>query len=189
MLAVQTTRAGQIIGLSSESSGGLMVHGGLAEKEGDGLILAGPGGAGKTTVSERLQSPWRSLSDDAALVVRDTSGQYWGHPWPTWSRFMFGGPGGCWDVHQAVPLRRIVFLCRSSWDGLEPVSQGRASVLLAESAEQAGGSVLRRIQPDEARATRLRRFEAASCIARRIPCYQLHLSPNGNFERVIGSLW
>ena len=31
--------------------------------------------------------PWRSLCDDATLVVRDASGRYWAHPWPTWSRF------------------------------------------------------------------------------------------------------
>ena len=38
---------------------GLFLHGALAERNGFGVILAGPSGVGKTTASVRLPSPWR----------------------------------------------------------------------------------------------------------------------------------
>ena len=59
---------------------GLLLHGALAVHNGAGFILAGPSGVGKTTASRRLPLPWRSLSDDCVLVVRDANGRYWAHP-------------------------------------------------------------------------------------------------------------
>ena len=89
---------------SSEKNGGLLVHGALAEWNGIGVILAGPGGVGKTTASKRLPRPWRSLSDDNTLIVKSPDGTYWAHPWPTWSRYRQGDMSGSWDVQAAVKL-------------------------------------------------------------------------------------
>lgn len=83
-----------VIVLDVENRGGLLLHGALAECKRQGVILAGPGTVGKTTASRRLRLPWHSLSDDATLVVRDRAGRFGAHPWPTWSRFMFGGSWG-----------------------------------------------------------------------------------------------
>lgn len=102
--ALQLVQLSLAIASWAEDRGGLLLHGALAEHDGRGAILAGPGGVGKTTASRRLPPSWRSLSDDVALVVRGVDGKYWAHPWPTWSRFMFGGPCGSWDVQHAVPL-------------------------------------------------------------------------------------
>jgi SynChlorMet cassette protein ScmC len=95
-----------------QARGGLLLHGGLAENQpgGYGAILAGPSGAGKSTASRRLHRPWRSLSDDAVLVVRDRGGAYRAHPWPTRSAFLPWGSGGTWDVGYAVLLKGIFYL-------------------------------------------------------------------------------
>ena len=90
---VQLIQLSMVIAREAQSLGGVLLHGALAERDGIGVILAAPGGTGKTTASERLPSPWQSLCDDVTLVVRDTKGNYCAHPWPTWSRF-FGEEAG-----------------------------------------------------------------------------------------------
>jgi SynChlorMet cassette protein ScmC len=87
-----------ILAREAQTCGGVLLHGALAEWNGLGVILAAPGGMGKTTASNRLPAPWRSLSDDLTLIVRDSQKNYWAHPWPTWSRFLWGGAGGEWNV-------------------------------------------------------------------------------------------
>ena len=109
-LAIQLMKMSLIFCSHIESQGGLLIHGALAEKHGIGVILAGPGDVGKTTASGRLPAPWISLSDDCTLIVRDGKGGYRTHPWPTWSTFMYGGPGGSWDVQYSVPLKAIFVL-------------------------------------------------------------------------------
>ncbi len=104
-MAFQLTRISKIVANYSEKNGGLLVHGALAEWNGQGVILAGPGGVGKTTASKRLPRPWRSLSDDNTLIVKSPDGSYWAHPWPTWSQYRQGKMSGSWDVQTAVQAR------------------------------------------------------------------------------------
>ncbi len=181
MLAVQVMLVGSLIARQAECRGGLLLHGALAERDRCGVILAGPGGIGKTTACRRLQPPWRSLCDDATLVVRDQGGTYWGHPWPTWSNFMWGGPGGSWDVQHAVPLRAIFFLTQAQKDHLESVETAQAVCLLLKSAEQTLRPMMRGLGEDEIRAHRLLRFDNVCALARAVPCYQLRLSHDGAF--------
>jgi len=181
MLATQLMRLSLVIGRHAQTRGGLLLHGGLAERDGCGVILAGPGGIGKTTASQRLPPPWRALCDDTTLVVRDEQGTYWAHPWPTWSDFMFGGPGGTWDVQHAVPLRGIFFLVQAHEDQVEPLGVGEAVCLLVESAEQASRPMSRGMEENEVRALRLHRFDNVSALAQTVPCYLLRLTLTGGF--------
>ena len=48
----------------AQTRGEVLLHGALAEKDGIGVILAAPGGTGKTTASDRLLAPWRSRCDE-----------------------------------------------------------------------------------------------------------------------------
>jgi len=189
LLAIQLIRVAATVALDVERRGGLLLHGALAEREGQGVLLAGPAGSGKSTASERLPPPWRSLCDDATLVVRDPQGSYWAHPWPTWSEFMFGGRGGSWDVQHAVPLRGLFFLAQDEQDRVEPVGAGQAAMLLIESAEQVSAVIQRGMEAQELRAVRLQRFDNVCALARAVPCYELHLSLTGAFweemERVL----
>jgi len=162
--------------LDVQSRKGLLVHGALVERNGLGTILAGPSGVGKTTTSNRLQPPWRSLSDDLTLIVCDHQGRYWAHPWPTWSRFEDGGPGGSWDVCHAVPLKGIFFLAKAQENRAVGLGAGEAACMLMEVAEQA--SYRFHWLEDDA-ANRLQKFGNACALVKVVPAFILHLSLNG----------
>ncbi len=169
--------------------GGLLFHGALAEYRGSGFLLGGPGEVGKSTASRRLPPPWRSLSDDMALVVQDGSGQFWAHPWPTWSRFLYEGPGGSWHVEHAVPLRAVFFLDQSPFDRLEPISSTQATALTMESAEELAREVLFVVTDAEAvRWLCAEALAAARNLAAAVPAYSLKLTAEGRFWEMIGGV-
>ena len=178
-------RLSLIFAREAQARGGFLIHGALAERDGMGVILAAPGGMGKTTASDRLPAPWRSLCDDTALVVRDVHGIYWAHPWPTWSRFMDGGPGGTWDVQTAVPLKGIFVLARAVENRAERVGPGQAVSLLVECVGQASTSMARGLSEGELRALHLERFDNLCAMARIIPVHVLHISLAGAFWQEI----
>jgi len=127
---------------------------------------------------------WRALADDATLVVRDAAGQYWTHPWPTWSRF-FGPEAGdgsdTWDVQRAAPLRAIFVLEQGDEDRAEPLGPGHTVCLLAELARQTSTHFLRGWPLDEVAAFNLQRFENLCALVRAVPAYTLHVSLAGAF--------
>ena len=161
------------------------MHGALAERDGIGVILVAPGGTGKTTASNRLPAPWRSLSDDTTLVVRDPQGNYWAHPWPTWSRFLDGGPGGTWDVQSAVPVKGIFVLAQAAQDRAERVGPGQAVSLLGECVGQVSGFMTPGLPKEELQALHLERFNNLCALARVVPTHVLHISLTGAFWQEI----
>jgi signal peptidase I len=169
--------------------GGLLLHGALAEYKGSGFIMAGPGTIGKSTASRRLPLPWRSLSDDRTMVVRDGKGRFRAHPWPTWSRFYDNGPGGCWAVEDNVPLRAIFFLGQSPSDRLEPVNATQATALALESAIDLAWETRRTTEESAAQTLYGEGISAARALAAAVPAYSLKLSLGGRFweeiERVL----
>ncbi len=169
----------------AQTRGGVLLHGALAEKDGIGVILAAPGGTGKTTASNRLPAPWRSLCDDTTLVVRDSQGNYWAHPWPTWSRFVWGRSGGTWDVQNAVPLKGVFFLSQAVEDRVESVGPGHAVSLLVSCAEQTSPLMARGLSKEETRALHLERFNNLCALARVVPAHVLRISLTGAFWQEI----
>ena len=171
---VEVSRA---VGEAVQARGGLLLHGGLAENQpgGYGVILAGPSGAGKSTASLRLHWPWRSLSDDAVLVVRDREGAYWAHPWPTRSAFLPGGSGGSWDVGYAVLLKGIFYLEHGEYVHAERLGPGHAVCLLMQSAEQTFWP--RGSGHPQGNVTRLRgeRFSNVCALAQAVPAFHLRM--------------
>jgi hypothetical protein len=169
----------------AQARGGFLIHGALAERDGMGVILTAPGGTGKTTASNRLPPPWRSLCDDTTLVVRDPQGNYWAHPWPTWSCFQDKGPGGSWDVQNAVPLKGIFFLAQAVEDRVERVGHGQAVSLLVECVGQVSTFITPSLFKEELRALHLERFNNLCALARVIPAHVLHISLTGAFWQEI----
>ncbi len=170
-----------------QSRGGALIHGALAEWGGCGVIFAGPGGVGKSTISRRLPSPWRSLSDDMTLIDRDANGAYWAHPWPTWSRFMWGGEGGSWDVQRALPLRAIFILEQADRTQIEPCGAWQAAMLLQEVADQASFFAYDSLDCDCARRFRIERFNSVCAIAKQIPTAILRTSLSEPFADFVAS--
>jgi SynChlorMet cassette protein ScmC len=178
---VNLVRLSLIFAREAQARGGVLIHGALAERDGIGVILAAPSGTGKTTASNRLPAPWRSLCDDITLVVPDPQGNYWAHPWPTWSRFQEGGVGGTWDVQSAVALKSIFFLARAVEDRVERVGPGHAVSMLGECVEQVSMFMAPGLFKEELRALYLERFNNLCALARIIPAHVLHISLTGAF--------
>src|SRR4030067_269672 len=149
---VNLVRLSLILAHEAQAHGGVLIHGALAERDGIGVILAAPGGTGKTTASNRLPVPWRSLCDDTTLVVRNPQGNYWAHPWPTCSCFLEGESGGTWDVQKAVPVKGIFFLVQAGEDRVDRGGAGEAVGLLGESVGQSSGFMASGLCQDEVRA-------------------------------------
>jgi SynChlorMet cassette protein ScmC len=184
-LYIQLMQLSLVFARDIQTRGGVLIHGALAERDGIGVILAAPGGTGKTTAGNRLPAPWRSLCDDTTLVVRDPQGNYRAHPWPTWSRFLGGGPGGTWDVQSAVPVKGIFFLAQAVEDRVERVGPGHAVSLLVECAEQTSQLMARGLCKEELRALNLERFNNLCALARVVPAHVLHISLTGAFWQEI----
>jgi SynChlorMet cassette protein ScmC len=173
----------------AHSNSAMLLHGALVELEGCSVLLAGPGGVGKSTACARLPAPWRTVCDDSTLVVCDRDNVHWAHPWPTWSDFLYGGAGGSWDVQTPVRLTAIFFLEQAAADHAESCGEAKAVCLLLEAAEQGSRLSLRGKSKTESRAQNLKRFEIICKLAKRIPCYSLSLSKSAPFwheiERVL----
>jgi SynChlorMet cassette protein ScmC len=185
----QMRRIASQIARETMSRGGLLFHGALAERRGSGFVMAGPGGVGKSTASRRLPPPWRSMCDDMTLVVRDGKGRFWAHPWPTWSRFLYNGPGGSWKVEHAVPIQAIFFLAQSRDDQLEPVNATQATALAIVSAEELAREVLLELaDADAARRLCSEALSSAKGLAAAVPAYSLGFSLDGRFWEKIESV-
>jgi hypothetical protein len=174
-LYIQLMQLSLVFARDVQTRGGVLIHGALAERDGIGVILAAPGGTGKTTAGNRLPAPWRSLCDDTTLVVRDPQGNYRAHPWPTWSRFL----------ESAVPVKGIFFLAQAVENRVERVGPGHAVSLLVECAEQTSQLMARGLCKEELRAMNLERFNNLCALARVIPGHVLHISLTGAFWKEI----
>ncbi len=182
---VNLVRLSLVIARQAQALGGVLIHGALAERNGMGVLLTAPGGTGKTTASNRLPAPWHSLCDDTTLVVRDQQGNYWAHPWPTWSRFLDEGAGGAWDVQNAIPLTGIFLLARAVEDRVERVGPGQAVSILVECTGQASTFMEPGLFKEEIRALHLERFNNLCALARVIPAHVLHITLTGPFWQEI----
>lgn len=174
------------------SRGGFLVHGALVQTPGrrEGIILAGPGTVGKTTASNRLPLPWRALSDDTTLVLRDGRGRYMAHPWPTWSRFFptpdgRPGPGGSWAVQNGLPLKAIFFLAQAAEDRITPLAATPAVAYLMQTMQHVTWQLTPDLPADQARTLHRQQLAVAEELVRTIPASTLHLSLTGTFWKLI----
>jgi SynChlorMet cassette protein ScmC len=177
----QLTRVSQIVANASEKKGGLLVHGALAEWNGIGVIMAGPGGVGKTTASNRLPHPWCSLSDDNTLIVKSPDGTYWAHPWPTWSQYRQGDMCGSWNVQAAVKLGLICMLRQGKNDLLCPFPVLQIISELVDVSGQASWYLPMEMNRNAIRRINLIRFHNAIEIGNHIPVCRLEISLGGKF--------
>ncbi|RJX21226.1 MAG: SynChlorMet cassette protein ScmC [Desulfobulbus sp.] len=183
----------QALARAELSRGALLIHGALISAPGPrqyGVILAGPGTVGKTTASNRLPPPWRSLCDDTSFVDYCRSGGFMAHPWPTWSRFFRDpdgkpGPGGKWDVRNGLPLKAIFFLARGREDQITPLPVASAMAFLKETVQQVSFLMPHGLPDDQARLLHHKQLAAAEQLVRAIPAFTLRLSLTGSFWNLI----
>lgn len=170
-----------IVHANAVKSGALPLHAGLVEHEGRGVLLAGPGGVGKSTCCRRIPGPWRSQCDDEVLVVKDATGEFRSHPFPTWSDYLWGRQAKTWDVQQHYPIKGIVFLKQGEKDRIQPVGRGEAATLINRSATQVISRHLRGLSQEEVAAIKKQVFDNACNLAQKVPAFILSVALNGSF--------
>jgi len=174
----------------SLSLGALPCHAGLAEYKGKGILLAAPGGVGKSTACSRLPDGWKSLCDDEALVVLDKNGTYRVHPFPTWSDYLFQRAQNTWDVQYSIPLSGIFFLEQSESDEVIPIASNQATLYISRSANEVFKRSRMCMNHEERMEQVIQVFNNACELAKAIPAFRLRVSLNGRFweeiEKVLG---
>lgn len=181
MMGLQLIRLARLVAYGCERNGGLWVHGALVEKNGAGVILAGPGGVGKSTAAGRLPRPWRMLSDDMCLIVRSSRGKYAAHPWPAFSRIRLGDLSGSWDARIATRVKLICMLSQHQEDKLEGLSHQQAVHELVDVCDQTRLFMTGDMPGNIVRRVNTLRFNNALAMARDLPVCRLHISLTGKF--------
>ena len=182
MHTIALTRIADTVALDNVHKGGLLVHGALAELNGRGIILAGAGTVGKSTASRRLPEPWRSLSDDATLIVRDREGDLLAHPWPTWSRLYDDGFGHSWDVGVSRPLDAIFFLSQTPVDKVSPIDhRAQATAMLMDCVTAVSLGMHHNLRGTKDRTLLGEQLANVETCVGDLPMYTLGLSVDGSF--------
>jgi SynChlorMet cassette protein ScmC len=166
-------------------SGGLPFHAGLVAKDQKGILLAAPGGTGKSTCCRRIPPPWKAWSDDEALIVLDKNNNYVVHPMPTWSDYLYKRAENTWRVEEHIPLSAVFFIAQAETDKVTPLGTGQATVLIYEAATQVYRRYLRNLEKNEERSLKLKLFENATDLAKAIPAFVLEVSLTGQFWKEI----
>jgi len=164
---------------------GLPMHSALVEFMGKGVILAGGGGAGKTTCCERLPSPWRALCDDELLITCNKLGRYFAHPMPTWSDYLWRRSKKTWDTQAHLDPAMVCLLRQAKKDKIVSLGQKVAAASVYQSAIEVFGQYWSGIGPREATRLKARIFKNACNFAKNIPVYALDFSLSGRFWKLL----
>ena len=78
---------GLIIGDMVNHGGGLL-HCGLASHGDSGILFLAPPSGGKSTTLSTAPPDWQVLSDDAALIWKESSGAWFASPLPAWGNMI-----------------------------------------------------------------------------------------------------
>jgi SynChlorMet cassette protein ScmC len=162
-------------------SGGIPLHGALVERNGKGIILAAPGGTGKSTSCRRLPEGFRTLGDDVALAVKTEHGAYHAHPLPTWSDHILRRSDRTWDVQEHLQLNAVFFIMRAFSNRIEPLGQGYATALINQSSMQICHVFTERIQTKAGDEFKRILFGNASHLAVTVPAWMIYISQTGPF--------
>ncbi|MEK7396169.1 MAG: SynChlorMet cassette protein ScmC [Candidatus Poribacteria bacterium] len=170
-----------LIYLREQISGGIPFHAGLVELNGQGVLLAAPGGIGKSTCCRRILDPWHAIADDQTLIVRDSQERYVIHPFPTWSNFRSRLPKKSWNVESHFPLSAIFFLQQAQNDEVIRLERGAAAMCINQSSIQAYIAGLTTFDREERKVIQSKTFNNSCELAKVIPAYVLRVSLNGRF--------
>jgi SynChlorMet cassette protein ScmC len=171
------------------SKGGLPIHGGLIEKNGIGAILAGPSHAGKSTCCRRVSDDWQALCDDETVMVNENDRACVGHPFPTWSEYVWGRSRKTWNVKTRVPVKAIFFLRQAEKDAIEAMGKGEATIGIYRSAIQKCFFYIDKMEKDVSVKLKREIFHNACHLSNIIPAYTLNVSLHGRFWDMIDEMF
>ena len=164
------------------------IHAGLVEKNGRGILLAAPGGTGKSTCCERLPKDWRVHCDDEALIALNHENYPFAQPLPTWSNLIIGKDRREWSLIECIKVNAIFFIEQSDVDEIIPLNQATSAALINQAIVQImrrawdywGDQVKRKMQREV--------FDMACEMAGIIKGFKLRVSLDGKFWEEIESL-
>lgn len=161
---------------------GIPLHASMLEKDGKAVLIAAPGGTGKSTCARRVPPPWKSPSDDMVLLMLSNGG-YVAHPFPTWTDHLWRGMWEKkWDIHHFIQVEKILFLEQGDDDQLVQVGKGEAASRLYNSAVQVSRTCMRRNRNEEVFQKWHRDLFLRCCtITNHIPCGILRATLTGKF--------
>ena len=161
-------------------SGGVPIHGALLDRLGNGVVLIGRSGAGKTTCCRRLPKGWTVLGDDLAVLMPGVRNDYRAQPLPTWSAVASGTVQWPCRANTSVSLRALFLLDQSDNDEALPMGALQAAAAIHAAAQQA--LIAHGPRSHWRRGKRLERvLDTAIRIARSVPAYRLRVSLHGRF--------
>lgn len=175
----------------SLSLGGLPVHAGLAVNgRGEGVLLAGDSGAGKSTSCRALLPPWTALCDEETLIVQAPDGRYHGHPMPTWSTLMaLPDEPLFWPVQTSVPLQAIFLLEHGAETIVLPLSSHKAVAELYENAQTTLFRYWSSLSAPSLRRRRLELFDRVTALVSALPVMRLRIRLGSRFwEQITASI-
>ena len=159
----------QILLMVALAGSGATVHAAGAAVRGRGIFLAGPSGAGKTTLSRLMAAEGHGvLSDDRVIVRRDAGGfALHGTPWP--GEGGYAAPGG-------LPLAAAVFLAKGSENRLRRLAPRDLArrLLPVMSVPWFDGELAGRY------------LELCEHLAARCPAFELAFRPDGGAIEALG---
>lgn len=175
--------------LPAQNSGGLPLHAALVELYGKGVLLVGPGGSGKSTSCRRILFPWRVLSEDQSLIVRNARKGYLAHPIPTWSDHLWQRTEQRCNIERYVRLAAIFFLEQAEFNEVVPINKEQAAVFLNHSSTDVHRAAWQNFSNEDERKLKMKIFDNSCKLAKAVTAYTLRISLNGRFweemEKVI----
>ena len=161
--------------------GGIPIHSLLLEYKGNGILLVGGSGIGKTTGYRRIQSPWKALSDDQAFIVRKGD-KYEIHPFITISECSENTLPTPRDINHSIPLKMIFFMNKSDKDEIIPIDQSKAAYEFYNAAILLIKFYYKSFNTNpELKNFRTTIFKNACNIIESVPSYRLNASLKGEF--------
>jgi len=160
-------------------AGGVILHGGLAVREGRGCLFTAPPGGGKSTALACPTAGWQVLADDATLLWPVSDGRCMASPLPTWSVLLGAGSRpeqiASWQLSRQVPVHACMLLEKSPEVRFSPVPPVEAAYPLYRACSEYPAVILSRHE------LRGQVFHNACALARAVPAWQLELTRQADF--------
>ena len=161
-------------------NGGGPVHSGMAALNGKAILIAAPGGTGKSTSIRRLPDYWKKMCDDTTLIVKKDD-NFFVHPMPTWSDHLWEHNFTTFDTSRGFPLAAVFFLKQSGTDKVTPISRPEGIQLLLSSVKQVFQTYVDKLKDNEKSEMTMKLFDNTCNIVGKTPCYRLEATLNGDF--------
>jgi len=163
--------------------GGGLLHGGLASRGDRGYIFTAPPGGGKTTTLSRIPAPWKVLSDDALLVWPVGQKIFRASPLPTWGNILGNSKTFVGDrlkkVSTSTRVAGALFLKKSAREELTPLHPLETARHLYRALSEHPAVVSARPP------FRVNLFQTACNLAKSLPAWEIALTRNGNFWKLL----